>query len=164
MSILTFGNKIYVANVGDSRAILIRKGSIEDHFEVAALTRDHKPDDFDEAQRIKASGGRVDSYRDQNGGKLGPERVWLSDQDLPGLAMSRSFGDSVACQVGVNAIPECREVTLLPQDKIIVLASDGVWEFMSNEEVASIIYPFFEQKNAEKAAETLVKAAFKRWK
>ena len=86
------------------------------------------------------------------------------DQDLPGLAMSRSFGDAVACRVGVNAIPECREVTLTPQDKIIVLASDGVWEFMANEEVASIIYPFYLQKNAEKAAETLVRAAFKRWK
>jgi hypothetical protein len=44
-----------------------------------------------------ASGGRVDSYRDQNGNKVGPERVWLKDEDLPGLAMSRSFGDLVAC-------------------------------------------------------------------
>lgn len=143
MSILTFGNKIYVANVGDSRAILIRKGPTEDLFEVAALTRDHKPDDSQEAQRIIAAGGRIDSYRDQNGNKLGPERVWLKEQELPGLAMSRSFGDKVACMVGVNAVPECREVTLTQQDKVIVLASDGVWEFMPNEEVASIIYPFY---------------------
>ena len=42
---LTFGNKIYVANVDDSRAILIRKGPTEDLSEVVALTRDHKPDD-----------------------------------------------------------------------------------------------------------------------
>ena len=111
-----------------------------------------------------AQGGRVDSYRDHAGNKVGPERVWLKDEDLPGLAMSRSFGDLVACQVGVNAIPECREVTLTSDDKVIVLASDGVWEFMSNEEVANVVYPFFLQKNAEKAAETLVRTAFKRWK
>lgn len=43
------------------------------------------------------SGGRVDAYRDNNGNKVGPDRVWLKDGDLPGLAMSRSFGDLVAC-------------------------------------------------------------------
>lgn len=78
--------------------------------------------------------------------------------------MSRSFGDSVAGRVGVIAVPEQCEVELNALDKVLVLASDGVWEFMSNEEVAGIIYPFFKQRNAEKAAETLVRAAFKRWK
>ena len=86
------------------------------------------------------------------------------NEDIPGLAMSRSFGDTVASSVGVNAIPEQFEFLLGPDDKVIVLASDGVWEFISNEEVASIIYPFYLQRNAEKAAETLVRAAFKRWK
>jgi hypothetical protein len=57
------------------------------------LTRDHKPCDEDEKVRIEHAGGRVDSYRDQNGVKVGPERVWLLNEDLPGLAMSRSFGD-----------------------------------------------------------------------
>ena len=90
--------------------------------------------------------------------------MWLKDEDLPGLAMSRSFGDLVACQVGVNAIPECREVTLTADDKVIVLASDGVWEFMSNEEVANVVYPFFLQKNAEKAAEAVVRESYLKWK
>ena len=40
-------------------------------------------------------------------------------------------------------MPECREVTLTTDDKVIVLASDGVWEFMANEEVANIVYPFY---------------------
>ena len=164
VSVLTFSKKIYVANVGDSRAILIRQGKQQNQFEVAALTRDHKPCDPLEGQRIITSGGRVDSYRDAHGNKVGPDRVWVKDEDLPGLAMSRSFGDMVACTVGVNAIPECREVTLCAEDKVIVLASDGVWEFMSNEEVANVVYPFYLQRNAEKAAETLVRTAFKRWK
>ena len=78
--------------------------------------------------------------------------------------MSRSFGDGMAASVGVNAIPEIKDFTLTPEDKIIVLASDGVWEFMSNQEVANIVYPFYLQKNAEGAAESLVRAAFKTWK
>lgn len=78
--------------------------------------------------------------------------------------MSRSFGDQVASRVGVNAVPEMGELRLTAQDKVIVIASDGVWEFLENEEVANIVYPFYLQKNAEGAAENLVRAAFKKWK
>jgi serine/threonine protein phosphatase PrpC len=59
-------------------------------------------------------------------------RVWLKNEDTPGLAMSRSFGDSMACRVGVNAVPEVKMFELQQDDKIIVLASDGVWEFLEN--------------------------------
>lgn len=128
------------------------------------MSRDHKPSDPDEAERIVNSGGRIDSYRDTKGNKVGPERVWLLNEDIPGLAMSRSFGDTVASSVGVNSIPEQFEFLLGPEDKVVVLASDGVWEFLTNEEVGSIILPFYLNKNAEKAAETLVRAAFKKWK
>ena len=78
--------------------------------------------------------------------------------------MTRSFGDEVACRVGVNALPEFKEFTLQKDDKFIVLASDGVWEFLSNEQVANIIYPFFLKKNAEGAAECLVRESFKTWR
>ena len=113
---------------------------------------------------ILGSNGRIDSYRDQLGNQIGPMRVWLKNEDIPGLAMTRSFGDSMACRVGVNAIPEIKEFVLTPEDKVMVLASDGVWEFLQNQEVANIVYPFFLQKNTEGAAEALVRAAFKRWK
>jgi serine/threonine protein phosphatase PrpC len=46
--------------------------------------------------------------------------------------MSRSFGDLVACRVGVNAVPEVTEIHMSSSDKIIILASDGVWEFLEN--------------------------------
>lgn len=78
--------------------------------------------------------------------------------------MTRSFGDEVASRVGVNANPELSEFEMNRDDKFIVLASDGVWEFMSNEQVASIIYPFYLKKNAEGAAECLVREAFKTWR
>ena len=63
---------------------------------------------------------------------MGPERVWLKNEDIPGLAMSRSFGDQVACRVGVNAVPEISELRMNSLDKVIILASDGVWEFLEN--------------------------------
>lgn len=126
-----------MANVGDSRGILIKQDlKNSEAFSVVALSRDHKPSDTDEAERIVNCGGRIDTYRDNKGNKVGPERVWLLNEDIPGLAMSRSFGDTVAGRVGVTAIPEQTEFTLGPEDKVIVLASDGVWEFMENEEVA----------------------------
>ncbi len=102
-------------------------------------------------------------------------RVWLKNEDIPGLAMTRSFGDEVAGRVGVIAEPgkifvvvynylEILELDLCKDDKFIVLASDGVWEFLSNEDVAQIVLPFFEKRNAESAAEALVRESYLRWR
>ena len=59
---------------------------------------------------------------------------------------------------------EILELDLSKDDKYIVLASDGVWEFISNDEIAAIVKPFFESKNAEKAAEAVVRESYLRWK
>lgn len=114
VSVMTLGRKLYMANVGDSRGIVIRAapGNPNDpasQCQCTALTRDHKPDDEDEAKRIIANNGRIDSYRDNHGNPLGPLRVWLKSEDVPGLAMTRSFGDGVAHSVGCNAEPEMSE-------------------------------------------------------
>ena len=114
VSILTYGRHLFIANVGDSRAIIIKQdpndprrkfklryGSLKNLIVficcigciAKALTRDHKPDDPIEAKVIHAAGGRIDSYRDSHGNKVGPERVWLKNEEIPGLAMTRSFGD-----------------------------------------------------------------------
>jgi len=80
-SIITYGRKVYCANVGDSRTILIRQAPNGDgkfhnrnsnpiYFIgclVRSLSRDHKPDDPEEARVIHANNGRIDSYRDQLG-------------------------------------------------------------------------------------------------
>ena len=59
--------------------------------------------------------------------------MWLKYEDIPGLAMSRSFGDSVACKAGVHAVPEIKMFEIQPNDKVIVIASDGIWEFLTNQ-------------------------------
>ena len=91
------------ANVGDSRAVLGRL--IDNEWKHIDLSRDHKPDDREENKRIISKGGRVEPFRDESGMFLGPSRVWLFHDDVPGLAMSRSFADQVAASVGVIAIP-----------------------------------------------------------
>ena len=91
-------------------------------------------------------------------------RVWLKYEDTPGLAMTRSFGDAVATKVGVHATPEIRSYELTPDDKIIVIASDGIWEFLDNRKVTEILTPFIENKNAELAAEMLIREAFRLWR
>lgn len=78
--------------------------------------------------------------------------------------MSRSFGDQAAVEVGVIAEPEIMELNLMENDKFIVLASDGVWEFLTNDEVVNIIMPHYLNNSAEKAAESLIKEAISRWK
>ena len=70
-------------------------------------------------------------------------RVWLKHEDVPGLAMTRSFGDGVAHSVGCNALPEMNEYEFSKEDKVVVIASDGVWEFLENIDVAKIVYPFY---------------------
>ena len=64
------------------------------------LSRDHKPSEPDEMNRILKSGGRVEAFRDNYGNFIGPERVWNKQGEGPGLAMSRSFGDEVGHKVG----------------------------------------------------------------
>ena len=78
--------------------------------------------------------------------------------------MSRSLGDRVAHSVGVSCEPEIKEFVLNEFDKILILASDGVWEFLTNTEVANIVIPYFENSAPEAAANALVKAAYLKWK
>lgn len=95
---------------------------------MVALSNDQKPDVPKEERRIIQSGGRVQAYSDEQGNPIGPARVWLIDENIPGLAMSRSFGDYVAAQVGVISIPEIIKHQFL-NDKFMIVASDGIWEY-----------------------------------
>jgi len=58
--------------------------------------------------------------------------------------MTRSMGDGMAHSVGCSAEPEVLEFLLGPHDKFAVIASDGLWEFISNEEVAEVVLPYYQ--------------------
>ena len=73
--------------------------------------------------------------KDDSGKYVGPPRVWVKNDNIPGLGMSRSFGDKCGVQCGIIAKPEIIEWMLSEEDKFIIIASDGIWEFLGNEEV-----------------------------
>lgn len=147
--------KIVCANCGDSRAILINGlGNI------VKLSRDHKPELIDEKKRIIAAGGRVDRIYG-----MGPYRVWFKDGDYPGLAMSRSIGDTLAHKVGVSNIPEIMEFNINNVKPVaIIVASDGVWEFMTNEQVKNIINKYRYNQDASGCSREIVEKARQIWK
>ena len=132
------GNKLYAANVGDSRAVLAtRKGGA---LLATDLTVDQKPED--ELERIEAAGGRVEKMDED-----GPARVFKRGgivlngvkYEIPGLAMARSIGDAVAKEAGVIAEAVCTKKALEPEDRFMIVASDGVWEFISSQEAVDIV-------------------------
>ena len=93
-------------------------------------------------------------------GISGPPRVWLGHMDIPGLAMSRSIGDSVAHSAGVISVPERFTFDLQDNDKMIIVASDGLWEFMTSQQVIDFIARTTEPK---KAVDMLAAEASARW-
>lgn len=161
-------NVLTLANIGDSRVVLGRD-PVDEKFDkryldsakvqAVRLTSDHKPDRKSEQKRIEDAGGRVFSINYGDGEK-GPLRVWLKHQDIPGLAMSRSLGDSIARTVGVISRPECHRIELSVYDKVIVWATDGLWEFCSNQEVIDIAVSC---NTAEEAVRKLTELATARW-
>merc|ERR1719229_794191 len=144
-------NKLTVAHVADSSAVLGQKNK------VVQLTRDHKPNLQDERRRIESKGGRVvfDGYANY--------RVYAKNARYPGLNMSRCLGDLMGHQdCGIIAEPEICERDLTEDDHVLLLCSDGVWEFIEPTEAVKIVNEFPPSK-AMTAAEKLAKEAWDRW-
>mmetsp|Transcript_5522 Transcript_5522/g.8833 ORF Transcript_5522/g.8833 Transcript_5522/m.8833 type:complete len:437 (+) Transcript_5522:125-1435(+) len=137
-------DRLLVANVGDSRAVLGRCDTARKGMRAVELTSDQKPSRADEKQRILAAGGKVDQlafpvWHPQGGFRLmrgGPERV-MDSSGFGGLAMSRSLGD-LSLRPYVSSQPEMVERKLDNKDKFLVLGSDGVWDQVSSQEAIDI--------------------------
>lgn len=160
ITILFRGKTLICASAGDSRAIIGRYSGVWDFIE---LSHDHKPDNVYEKERILKAGGRVEPYKEASGQFIGPERVWLQHEQLPGLAMSRSIGDLVAAHVGVVSEPDIVTHELTPEDKFLIVATDGVWEFLSNQKCVNLIAPYWESQDIEGACEKVLKESIDKW-
>lgn len=161
-SIFIYGKMLYAANVGDSRAVLGTHIYDKNRWITKELTFDHKPDNIMEAKRIALSGGRIAQTKNEIGIEGGPFRVWLknSDSTTPGLAISRTIGDYQAKTIGVTYEPSIYEYQLDKNDKIIIIATDGLWENMKNEQAIAICGAFYEnKKRAEDASYQLIQKA-----
>ncbi|CAA7408669.1 unnamed protein product [Spirodela intermedia] len=132
------GNHLYVANVGDSRAVISKAGK------AIALSDDHKPNRSDERKRIEDAGGVV---------------MWAGTWRVGGvLAMSRAFGNRLLKQF-VVAEPEIQELEIIDDLEFLVLASDGLWDVVPNEDAVSVAR---EEEDPEAAARRLTETAFAR--
>ena len=149
------GNKCIIANVGDSRLVLFKKGK------VFFATEDHKPNTETEKRRIKLAGGEI--YQTitlfplrQNGKEIEPP--W---RVLPGrLSVSRTFGDIEAKETKfggipgvVLALPDITEIELDNEFNFMVIGCDGIFDVLSNEEILECIKIVLKEKNVKEIKE-----------
>lgn len=111
--------QLVVSNAGDCRAVMSREGTAE------ALTNDHRPSLESERERIEAQGAYVDCCRG----------VWRIQGSL---AVSRSIGDQ-HLKRWVIADPETKTLQITPDCEFLVLASDGLWDKVTNQEAVNLV-------------------------
>ena len=162
--VFQFNKYLLCASVGDSRGIIIFDQNNTNTYQgIFPISNDHKPNLPQEYERILQSGGIVDKLTDQFGCKVGPYRVYKNGLTYPGLAMSRSLGDFQAKDCGVITKPEIIEYHVSHSSKYMVICSDGVWEFLSNEQVRDLGNKFFNKGELGNFCSQLVKEAVHAW-
>lgn len=131
--------RLHVANVGDSRCIVVDGCRGE-----CRISCDHRPTDLSEIRRIESEGGFVS--RSRVGGQLG---------------VSRALGDHALKGSGVSWRPHvlARDAT---RDAALVIASDGLWDFMSDCDASQVVLRSMSEKAPEQAAQSLVDEAERR--
>ncbi|KAI3760395.1 hypothetical protein L1987_50790 [Smallanthus sonchifolius] len=115
-------NNLVVSNAGDCRAVMSIGGT------ATPLTSDHRPSRLDEKLRIESLGGYVDCSH-------GVPRV------LGSLGVSRAIGDQSLKQ-WITAEPESKIVKIGPEFEFLIMASDGLWDKVSNQEAIDLARPF----------------------
>jgi serine/threonine protein phosphatase PrpC len=151
-------NKLWFAHCADSSAVLgAWSGPDKKKLIAKHVTKDHKPDMPEEKARIEKAGGRVefDGYSNH--------RVYCGANPWPGLNMSRCMGDLKGQKgCGLTAAPEVTCVSITEDLHVLLVCSDGVWEFIEPKEALEYV----RDKQPENAAETvegLTKMAWDRW-
>ncbi|KAM7279597.1 hypothetical protein ACFE04_006731 [Oxalis oulophora] len=160
ITVLLIGDTIHVANVGDSRAVVAVKHG--NKIVAEDLSIDQTPFRKDEYERVKLCGARVLSVDQVEGVKdpsiqswgneeshgSDPPRLWIQNGMYPGTAFTRSVGDSIAEKIGVIADPEVSTVRLTPDHLFFVVASDGVFEFLSSQAVVDMAARYTDPRDA----------------
>ena len=145
---LLMGNKCYLSNAGDSRAVASKAGK------AVRLTNDHKPDRLEEIDRITKLGGEITTIIAKDG------KVISRVGGL--LAVSRSFGDFDLAPY-ITAEPEVTEIDLGGDEyPFLILACDGVWDVLTDQEAVDVVAGFLEQHDVERAAARLRDVAYAR--
>jgi len=175
ITVFVQGDRLLVANVGDSRAIIA--SDINGSLKFSPLSIDQTPFRKDERTRLKKRGAKImtmdqiegaeaihENWGDgETGNEIGegdPPRVWDKSLQMPGCAFTRSIGDSVAEAIGVFAEPEILAWDIKPNDKFVIIASDGVFEFLTSQAVVDMVAGFADPLTA---AKHVVSEAYRLW-
>ena len=161
-ALLICGRKAIIANIGDSRVVLGSRDS-QGRWQATDLSSDQKPCRADEAARVMNAGGVVRQFQNGSGESAGPLRVWSKERNAPGLAMTRSIGDVASKKNGIISEPEITARTLRGEDKFLILATDGVWDFISSQEAVDIVKEVWALGKSEACCEKLLVEAKRRW-
>jgi len=159
---LTETGYLHCGWVGDSRAVVAVKNSAS-HITLTAeeLSRDHTPNVQRERSRIEACGARVDRFvQDGTGERIGPLRVFARHSYAPGLSTTRTLGNTNASDLGVISTPEVRSLRLTGEERFVIVATDGVWQFITSQEAVDVCA---QHENAFEAANALVQRAKELW-
>lgn len=149
-------NKLTIGHIGDCRAVLCQLDT--GGMPVAlCLTQDHNPNVVGERERIESAGGEIRALEGENS-----KRVFFQGRDVPGLAITRAFGDVLTSSLGVISTPDLYHRKIEPNDEFLLICSDGVWEVVSAEDAVALIWGF-KQEQVAQAAEELGKLARKGW-
>ncbi|CAF0901537.1 unnamed protein product [Rotaria sordida] len=138
--------QIYLINVGDSRAIIFSNDG-----RILAHTEDHKPDDPAEQERIHEAGGRISK-------PFAGDVLRVENQ----LAMTRVLGDF---GMDKHIVPPMADIIQYPRDSsaaYLILACDGIWDVMTNEEVASFVVNHIATTKLENIAAQLIDECLRR--
>ncbi|XP_038710976.1 probable protein phosphatase 2C 33 isoform X2 [Tripterygium wilfordii] len=149
------GQDLVIGNVGDSRAVLGTRDQ-DGCLIPVQLTVDLKPNLPRESERIMLCKGRVFALPSEPN----VARIWLPNSDSPGLAMSRAFGDFCLKDYGLISIPDVSYRRITEKDEFVILATDGVWDVLSNEEVVDIVA----SAPRSIAARAVVESAVRMWR
>ncbi|GAW83300.1 protein phosphatase 2C domain containing protein [Plasmodium gonderi] len=149
--------KIYSAHTGDSRAVMGKQNEKTNTFRAYNITEDHKPSLKLERERIVAFGGEVKKLQ----GDVS-YRVFVKNEMYPGLAMSRAIGDITSSFIGVTCEPTIKIFDKSDEDKFIIVATDGIWEFISSEECVQMVSRK-RKKKVHVAMEEIIKESWRRW-
>lgn len=156
VTVLVKDQTYWVANAGDSRAIMGRWKSGKKTMLAHDLSFDQKPDTPAEMKRIIAAGGHVTPA----GANGSPARVW---HNFRGLAMARSIGDHNASTVGVIAEPDVHQYSFDKDDAVCIIGSDGVWELLESQQVVDIAMQNISQPT-EDIVDRIIEQAAYMWK
>jgi len=137
------GSTLTVANAGDCTCVMGRcLPTPSPMYHAVTLSMDHKPDLPAEKARIEGMGGWVRPAEVENGELMSPARLYETPGNRrrgPGLTISRSIGDLDAMRCGLLPTPAVTTHAVQPHDKFLILASDGIWEFISPQDAVDIV-------------------------